>query len=122
MRHDASAERHLRGGLRDRRPSGGRTRRPTPADGEPLPERVDVAVIGTGYCGLSGALELARAGIRVAALDAGALGAGASTRNGGMVGGAVKLDWQDLAKRFGRGAGRRAARTARAPRSSISRA
>jgi glycine/D-amino acid oxidase-like deaminating enzyme len=34
-------------------------------------------------------------------LDSGALGSGASTRNGGMVGGAVKLDWQTLARRHG---------------------
>jgi glycine/D-amino acid oxidase-like deaminating enzyme len=75
---------------------------PEPADREAPPGRVDVAVIGSGYCGLSCALELARAGTRVVALDKGALGAGASTRNGGMVGGAVKLDWQGLARRFGR--------------------
>ena len=74
---------------------------PEDADREPLPERVDVAVIGSGYCGLCAALELARAGARVAVLDQGALGSGASTRNGGMVGGAVKLDWQGLAKRYG---------------------
>ena len=49
------------------------------------------------------ALELARAGVRVAVLDAGPLGGGASSRNGGMVGGAVKLDWQDLARRVGPG-------------------
>ena len=76
---------------------------PDPADGQPLPERVDVAVIGSGYCGLAGALELARAGVGVAVLDAGPLGGGASSRNGGMVGGAVKLDWQDLARRVGPG-------------------
>ncbi len=74
---------------------------PEPADDRPLPERLDVVVVGGGYCGLAAALELARAGVRVAALDAGALGAGASTRNGGMVGGAVKLDWHDLARRVG---------------------
>jgi glycine/D-amino acid oxidase-like deaminating enzyme len=74
---------------------------PESADRQPLPARVDVAVVGGGYCGLSAALALARAGTRVAVLDAGALGAGASSRNGGMVGGAVKLDWGHLADRFG---------------------
>ena len=38
---------------------------PAPA-APPLPERVDVAVIGGGYCGLNAALELARRGTRVA--------------------------------------------------------
>ena len=74
---------------------------PEPGDREPLPERVEVVVIGSGYCGLSAALELARAGVRTAVLDAGALGSGASTRNGGMVGGAVRLDGRDLARRYG---------------------
>jgi gamma-glutamylputrescine oxidase len=50
----------------------------------PLPARVDVAVVGSGYCGLSAALELARAGVRVAVVDSGAIGQGASSRNGGM--------------------------------------
>jgi glycine/D-amino acid oxidase-like deaminating enzyme len=68
---------------------------------QPLPPRVDVAVIGSGYCGLSAALELARAGVRVAVLDTGVLGHGASSRNGGMVGGGVKLDWSHLAARYG---------------------
>jgi gamma-glutamylputrescine oxidase len=74
---------------------------PEAAADRPLPERVDVAVIGSGYCGLSAALTLARSGVRVAVLEAGALGEGASSRNGGMVGGAVKLDWSHLAERYG---------------------
>jgi glycine/D-amino acid oxidase-like deaminating enzyme len=74
---------------------------PEAAADRPLPGRVDVAVIGGGYCGLSAALSLARAGVRVAVLEAGALGEGASSRNGGMVGGAVKLDWSHLEHRFG---------------------
>jgi glycine/D-amino acid oxidase-like deaminating enzyme len=68
----------------------------------PLPARVDVAVVGSGYCGLSAALELARAGVRVAVFDTGALGQGASSRNGGMIDGAVKLDWSDRAGRYGK--------------------
>ncbi|HEX6112469.1 MAG TPA: FAD-binding oxidoreductase [Geminicoccaceae bacterium] len=74
---------------------------PPRADEQPLPERVDVAVTGSGYCGLSAALTLARAGARVAVLEAGPLGNGASSRNGGMVGGAIKLDWAGLAHRLG---------------------
>ena len=74
---------------------------PEPANEQALPERVDVAVIGGGYCGLSAALTLARAGTRVVVLEAGPLGQGASSRNGGMVGGAIKLDWAGLADRFG---------------------
>lgn len=75
---------------------------PEPADHQPVPARVDVAVIGSGYCGLAAALELARAGVCVAVLEAGPLGDGASSRNGGMVGGAVKLDWSHLESRFGK--------------------
>ena len=74
---------------------------PEQANERPLPERADVAVIGGGYCGLSAALTLARGGARVVVLEAGALGQGASSRNGGMVGGAIKLDWAGLADRVG---------------------
>ena len=51
-----------------------------------LPEKIDVAVIGAGFTGLSAALELARAGRSVLVLEAGRPGEGASTRNGGMIG------------------------------------
>src|SRR5690349_17633070 len=50
-----------------------------------LPERVDVAVIGAGFTGLSAARTLARGGARVAVLEAENVGWGASCRNGGMV-------------------------------------
>lgn len=47
-------------------------------------ERADVAIIGGGYCGLSAAYHLARAGIEARVLEAGAVGWGASGRNGGF--------------------------------------
>lgn len=64
---------------------------PEDAREEPLPARVDIAIVGTGFAGLSAALEAGRAGARVAVLDAGALGSGASSRSGGMVSSGQKL-------------------------------
>jgi glycine/D-amino acid oxidase-like deaminating enzyme len=66
-----------------------------------LPCRVDVAVIGAGFTGLSAALTLARRGITVAVLEANRIGWGASSRNGGMVLTGLKLDFGTLAKRYG---------------------
>ncbi|MGN6764500.1 MAG: NAD(P)/FAD-dependent oxidoreductase [Rhizobiaceae bacterium] len=66
----------------------------------PLPRKVDVAIVGSGFCGLSAAIELARSGASVAVLDAGRIGEGASTRNGGMISAALKLP-ADLEKRVG---------------------
>lgn len=63
---------------------------PRPADGA-LPERADVVVVGSGYCGLSAARTLAMAGKRVVVLDAGDPGSGASTRNHGMLSGGLKV-------------------------------
>ncbi|MBB6308472.1 NAD(P)/FAD-dependent oxidoreductase [Xanthobacter tagetidis] len=51
-----------------------------------LPRQADVLVVGSGFTGLSAALILARAGRQVLVVDAGPLGFGASTRNGGQVG------------------------------------
>ena len=50
------------------------------------PAKADVAIVGAGYTGLNAALILARAGLSVVVFEAGQLGEGASTRNGGMVG------------------------------------
>ncbi len=71
-----------------------------PGDGEP-PGDVDVVVVGAGYCGLAAAAELARRGRSVAVLDRGPLGAGGSTRNGGMVLPELKAGPVTLARTYG---------------------
>jgi glycine/D-amino acid oxidase-like deaminating enzyme len=68
----------------------------------PLPERVDVAVIGAGYTGLSAARTLARRGAKVAVLESETIGWGASSRNGGMVLTGMKLGVNKLISMYGR--------------------
>jgi len=72
------------------------------ASPQPLPANVDVAVIGSGFTGLSAARTLARLGARVAVLEAETIGWGASTRNGGMVLTGLKLGVNQLISRYGR--------------------
>ncbi|MGB7132100.1 MAG: FAD-binding oxidoreductase [Candidatus Sulfotelmatobacter sp.] len=60
-------------------------------DPRPLPTRVDVAVIGAGFTGLSAARTLAMRGAKVAVLEGETIGWGASSRNGGMVLTGMKL-------------------------------
>jgi len=65
-------------------------------------QRVDVAVIGAGYTGLSCALALAESGARVAVLEAGEIGQGASGRNNGQVIPTLsRMDPDELAVRAG---------------------
>jgi glycine/D-amino acid oxidase-like deaminating enzyme len=71
-----------------------------------LPDKVDVAVIGGGFCGLSAAGVLAKRGVSVALFEAETLGWGASSRNGGMVLTGMKLSVPTLIERFGREAAR----------------
>jgi glycine/D-amino acid oxidase-like deaminating enzyme len=68
----------------------------------PLPEIVDVAVIGAGFTGLSAARTLARRGATVAVLEAETVGWGASSRNGGMVLTGLKLGVNKLISMYGR--------------------
>jgi glycine/D-amino acid oxidase-like deaminating enzyme len=56
-----------------------------------VPRQARVAVVGGGYAGLSAALELSKHGIDAAVFERGALGEGASTRNGGAVSGGVNV-------------------------------
>ena len=58
-------------------------------------------VIGAGLTGLSAARTLARAGKAVLALDAIQPGEGASSRNGGMIGGGHRLALETMRARFG---------------------
>jgi glycine/D-amino acid oxidase-like deaminating enzyme len=64
-----------------------------PALGErfEIPREARVAIVGGGYAGLSAALELAKHSIDAVVLEKGALGEGASTRNGGAVSGGVNI-------------------------------
>lgn len=68
----------------------------------PLPAKVDVAIVGAGFAGLSAALVLARAGRSVAAFDAMNPGEGASSRNGGITSGNIRPSLDSLIKRFGK--------------------
>jgi glycine/D-amino acid oxidase-like deaminating enzyme len=69
---------------------------------QPLPDRVDVAVIGAGYTGLSAARTLAKRGANVAVLESETIGWGASSRNGGMVLTGLKLGVNKLISKYGR--------------------
>src|SRR5262245_15980611 len=68
----------------------------------PVPDRVDVAVIGAGFTGLSAARTLAKRGATVAVLEAETIGWGASSRNGGMVLTGLKLGVNQLISMYGR--------------------
>jgi glycine/D-amino acid oxidase-like deaminating enzyme len=68
----------------------------------PLPDRVDVAVIGAGFTGLSAARTLAKRGAKVAVLESETIGWGASSRNGGMVLTGMKLGVNQLISMYGR--------------------
>jgi glycine/D-amino acid oxidase-like deaminating enzyme len=67
----------------------------------PLPDRIAVAIVGGGYAGLSAALTLRRLGHAVAVLDAERIGWGASSRNGGMVSGGLKVAGAALDRAYG---------------------
>jgi len=75
---------------------------PQPEASRPLPQAVDVAVIGAGFTGLSAARTLAKRGANVAVLESETVGWGASSRNGGMVLTGMKLGVNQLISMYGR--------------------
>jgi glycine/D-amino acid oxidase-like deaminating enzyme len=78
------------------------TAMPTTDASRPLPETVDVAVIGAGFTGLSAARTLAQRGAKVAVLESQTIGWGASSRNGGMILPGMKLGVNQLISMYGR--------------------
>ena len=66
-----------------------------------LPAQADVLIVGAGYTGLSAARETAAAGADTWVLDAGAIGAGCSGRNGGQVAYSIKPTYAALSARYG---------------------
>ena len=65
------------------------------------PKTVDVVIIGSGYTGLNAALQTARGGRTTVVLEAGPVGGGCSTRNGGQISTSIKPSLRDLTRRFG---------------------
>ncbi len=72
-----------------------------PLSPDPWPSSVDVLIVGAGYTGLAAARETAAAGRSTLVLDAGALGAGCSSRNGGQVAYSIKPSFNSLKAKFG---------------------
>jgi glycine/D-amino acid oxidase-like deaminating enzyme len=72
-----------------------------PLPWQPLATKLDVAIVGAGYAGLSAGLALAHGGRSVAAFDAMRPGEGASSRNGGITSGTIRPDYATITRRFG---------------------
>ncbi len=68
---------------------------------EPIAPTCDVAIVGAGYTGLSAARVLASAGLSVQVFDKQRAGEGASTRNGGILSGNLRLGLGDAIHKFG---------------------
>jgi len=67
----------------------------------PLPKSSDVVILGSGYTGLSAAIQTTRHHLQTVVLDAEDAGWGCSTRNGGQVGTGIKASYPELCRQFG---------------------
>ncbi len=74
----------------------------TPTATDHWPSKADIVVIGGGFTGLSAALVAARQGRSVVVFDAGMPGLLASTRNGGICSGHIRLSHAVLTARYGK--------------------
>jgi len=68
---------------------------------QPLPQKADVVVVGSGYTGLNAALVLAENWADVLVLEADKLGIGASSRNGGAIGATLRYSFSTLIDKVG---------------------
>ena len=66
-----------------------------------LPQRVDVAIVGSGYTGLNAALQTIRGGRSTAIFEVGLPGQGCSTKNGGQISTSIKPSLEKLSAKFG---------------------
>lgn len=73
-----------------------------PLPKQPLAKHADVVIVGAGLAGLTAALILARADRSVVVLDKMSPGEGASTRNGGITSGNIRLGYEQLVRKFGK--------------------
>ena len=67
----------------------------------PVPDEVDVVIIGAGFTGLSAALEFAKHGASVAVVDRHTVGWGASGRSGGMATTGLAISFNTAVKPYG---------------------
>ena len=74
---------------------------PEAPSGAQAPAEADTVIVGAGFSGLSCALALAEAGRTVVVLEKGPPGAGASSRNGGMIGWGHRASIASLSKKYG---------------------
>ena len=86
-----------------------RDSQPYPTDlntSEEIPTSVDVAIVGSGYTGLTAARTLLKSGASVAVFEKETIGWGASSRNGGMASPGLKQGIQKIFKKYGADYGR----------------
>jgi glycine/D-amino acid oxidase-like deaminating enzyme len=86
-----------------------RAQYPRPEDlpvAKELPERVDVAIVGSGYTGLNAVRVLAQSGASVSVLERETIGWGASSRNGGMATAGLKRPIKAIFDTYGKQRGR----------------
>ncbi|MAT96741.1 MAG: hypothetical protein CL608_06315 [Anaerolineaceae bacterium] len=81
--------------------------RPDTLPVSPLPEQVDVAIVGGGYTGLVAAYFLAKRGVETAVLEQDRIGSGASSRHAGIVTTGFRQSLANLFDLHGEALGRR---------------